>query len=87
MPRHNHTAKAVHAAASSNTPTSNSYVGVTIDKGHGVIHSYAAATSGGLPMAPEALAEAGRSQPHENRQPALAVNFCIALNGVFPVRN
>jgi len=23
-------------------------------------------------------------QPHENRQPYLAVNFCIALQGVFP---
>lgn len=27
---------------------------------------------------------AGGSQPHENRQPYLAVNFCIALYGVFP---
>ncbi|MEW9573013.1 phage tail protein [Rhodanobacter sp. Si-c] len=22
--------------------------------------------------------------PHENRQPALAINFCICLNGIFP---
>ncbi|AIY41593.1 Microcystin dependent protein [Collimonas arenae] len=27
---------------------------------------------------------AGGSQPHENRQPLLALNFCIALQGVFP---
>ncbi|GEC14406.1 phage tail protein [Nitrobacter winogradskyi] len=27
---------------------------------------------------------AGGSQPHENRQPYLAMNFCIALSGVFP---
>jgi len=26
----------------------------------------------------------GGGQPHENRQPYLAVNFCIALQGVFP---
>lgn len=26
----------------------------------------------------------GGSQPHENEQPYLAVNFCIALAGVFP---
>jgi microcystin-dependent protein len=26
----------------------------------------------------------GGNQPHENRQPYLAVNFCIALQGVFP---
>jgi len=27
---------------------------------------------------------AGGAQPHENRQPYLAVNFCIALEGIFP---
>lgn len=27
---------------------------------------------------------AGEGQPHENRQPYLAVNFSIALNGIFP---
>ncbi|NTJ63281.1 phage tail protein [Agrobacterium rhizogenes] len=26
----------------------------------------------------------GGSQPHENRQPYLAVNFCIALSGAYP---
>lgn len=26
-------------------------------------------------------------QPHENRQPYLAVNFCIALQGIFPPRH
>lgn len=26
----------------------------------------------------------GGSQPHENRQPYLAINFCIALQGIFP---
>lgn len=29
-------------------------------------------------------ASANGSQPHENQQPYLAVNFCIALNGAFP---
>ena len=29
----------------------------------------------------------GGSQPHTNIQPYLAVNFCIALNGIFPSRN
>ncbi len=38
-------------------------------------------------MAPQALGTAGGSQPHENRQPFLTVNICIALNGIFPSRN
>jgi len=29
----------------------------------------------------------GGSQPHENRQPFLTLNFCIALQGIFPSRN
>jgi microcystin-dependent protein len=33
------------------------------------------------------LANAGNGQPHENRQPYLAMNFCIALQGLFPSRN
>src|SRR3546814_17189414 len=28
----------------------------------------------------------GGGQPHENRQPSLAVTFCIALQGLFPPR-
>ena len=37
-------------------------------------------------MAPEALAPAGGSQPHNNLQPYLTLNFNIALQGVFPPR-
>jgi microcystin-dependent protein len=33
------------------------------------------------------LSTAGNGQPHENRQPYLAFNFCIALVGIFPSRN
>jgi len=29
----------------------------------------------------------GGNQPHENRQPYLAINWCIALAGIFPARN
>lgn len=44
-------------------------------------------TPGGVvPMAGSALAPAGGSQPHENRQPVLALNFCIALQGIYPPR-
>ena len=33
-----------------------------------------------------ALAPAGGDQPHNNMQPYLTLNFCIALQGVFPPR-
>ena len=33
-----------------------------------------------------ALSPAGGDQPHNNMQPYLTLNFCIALQGVFPAR-
>lgn len=35
-------------------------------------------------FAPSMIGLSGGNLPHENRQPYLAVNFCIALNGNFP---
>lgn len=37
-------------------------------------------------MAPQALAPNGGGLPHNNMQPYLTLNFCIALQGVFPAR-
>jgi len=38
-------------------------------------------------MAPGTLTNVGGGQAHENMQPYLAVNYCIALQGLFPSRN
>lgn len=38
-------------------------------------------------MSPSALSSAGLGQAHLNDQPFLALNFIIALDGVFPPRN
>lgn len=37
-------------------------------------------------MSPQALTPAGSSFPHNNLMPYLVINFCIALQGVFPPR-
>jgi microcystin-dependent protein len=37
-------------------------------------------------MAAQTLGQTGGGQPHENRQPTLALNFVIALWGIFPSR-
>jgi microcystin-dependent protein len=39
-----------------------------------------------MPMDPFILSIAGGSLPHQNMPPALVLNFCIALQGVFPQR-
>ena len=38
-------------------------------------------------MSAAATSPAGGSLPHNNIQPYLTVNFCIALTGIFPSRN
>ena len=38
-------------------------------------------------VAMTATGSSGSSQPHENTQPCLGLNFCIALQGVFPSQN
>ncbi len=48
---------------------------------------YGAATATPLvAMSPQALVPTGGDQPHNNLQPYLTLNFCIALQGVFPPR-
>ena len=38
-------------------------------------------------MSPAATSVAGSSHPHNNIQPYLTLNFCIALQGIYPSRN
>jgi microcystin-dependent protein len=38
-------------------------------------------------MAPTAISATGGGQPHSNQQPLLVLNFCVALQGIFPPRN
>jgi microcystin-dependent protein len=39
------------------------------------------------PLNDNSLDETGQNQAHNNRQPFLVLNFCICLNGIYPVRN
>ena len=52
----------------------------------GVAVSYYAPAANLNAMAPTALALAGGGLPHSNMQPYLTLNFCIALQGIFPQR-
>lgn len=46
-----------------------------------------AATGINTTMHPASTSVAGASAPHNNMQPYLVLNFCIALQGIFPPRN
>jgi microcystin-dependent protein len=38
-------------------------------------------------LAPSSISPAGGGQPHNNMQPSLVLNYCIALSGLYPARN
>lgn len=46
--------------------------------------AFTAAGTANSPFPPAMIGPTGGGQPHENRQPYLAMNFCIALEGIFP---
>jgi microcystin-dependent protein len=43
--------------------------------------------TGAAPMNAAALGPSGGDQPHTNLQPYLVLNYCIAMQGVFPPRS
>jgi microcystin-dependent protein len=79
LPTHTHILSGVSNAASTNTPTSSTYLAATNN-------GYTAA-SNLVALGPSELSSVGGSQPHQNMQPYLVLNFCIALQGIFPSQN
>lgn len=76
MPAHTHQVKASSNNPSVTSPNSNFWAANTGFGPYGTI----ADTS----MSAEAIGNTGGNQPHENRSPYLTLNFCIALQGIFP---
>jgi microcystin-dependent protein len=81
IPLHTHNILASVDPADAQIPSPNA----TLARSSGG-DAYTTTTSGLVQMAPQALAPAGGSLPHNNMQPYLTLNFCIALQGVFPAR-
>jgi len=75
MPAHAHAQPASNADQSTNRP------GNAVPTKGGV---YAAAGDGTLL---DPTTQAGGNQPHSIMQPYLVLNYCIALQGIFPSRN
>ena len=88
MPAHTHTMSASDADATGNAPAGEYPAKGMWDTGtaFGVVGAYSDTSPGNAVMAPQALAIAGGGLPHNNMQPYLTLNFCIALQGIFPAR-
>lgn len=82
IPVHSHSWLANAAPATLNAPDTDR----TIARSSGG-NAYKSGSNPDVQMAvPQALTPAGGGLPHNNMQPYLVLNFCIALQGVFPPR-
>jgi microcystin-dependent protein len=61
--------------------------GVTLSRSVGGTMYQTTTNSSLTNMHPQALSPAGGGLPHNNMMPFLTLNFCIALQGVFPPRS
>lgn len=81
MPAHSHTLMA------GLTPNASSPAGAVMSptaSGGGNVYRAPGALAG---MAAGSVGPAGGNQPHNNRQPYLGLQFCIAMQGIYPPRS
>jgi len=85
MPLHSHVVGgAFNAGGNSQDPTGGIWAQSPAGRG-GFVNIYSTPATG--TVNPNSLAITGGSLPHNNLQPYLTLNFCIALQGVFPPRS
>lgn len=77
LPAHTHAAQASGTAGTQNVPAND----LMLSQRAAEIYR---APSNLAPMVAGTVTNAGSSQAHPNMQPFLTLNFCIALQGIFP---
>ncbi len=78
LPAHTHAPVGSSSSASSASPAGDLWASLT---------SGSYSSNPNTAMNPASILSAGGSQPHDNMSPYLALNFCIALQGIFPSQN
>ncbi len=89
LPLHTHglAANSTNGAVSNPSGALLANAQVTVDRGNTVNGNSYLQGSPNTTMSPQAIQPAGGSQPHENMQPYLVMNYIICLQGVFPPRD
>jgi microcystin-dependent protein len=83
IPAHSHTLQSeITDAADNHAPSSAKAMGPSA----GGMAYQSNTTQNLVSLADNSLAPAGGDQPHNNLMPYLTLNFCIALQGVYPPR-
>lgn len=81
LPSHSHTVNATDTIGNLREPSSSTYLA------RGRSGTPYSDTSGDTAMAPGVIGSTGGGQSHNNLQPYIALNYIIALQGLFPSRS
>lgn len=85
-PAHNHALQAIAEAGNKANPTDNFYAKVTaVTPATAPVNIYGAPTST-VALDAGTLSSAGGDGAHDNMQPFLVLNYCIATQGYYPMR-
>ena len=87
MPIHNHTFAATTAAATKKPINLGVFADDVDTQAVNYFATFNAPNSSYVNLSPLSMPAAGGSQPHNNMQPYLVLNICIAMFGIFPSRN
>ena len=82
LPSHTHGVKAVATPGTTASPDNATWGVARAARGQ-ALYGDAATASGTMAGA---FMASGGEQPHNNMQPYLTLNFCIAMQGVYPPR-
>jgi microcystin-dependent protein len=84
VPGHTHNLQASEHPANLDSPSPQNALARSTP---GMIYKQPAGAAAPQPLAVGTLTQAGGSMAHNNLMPYLTLNFCIALQGVFPPRS
>lgn len=82
IPAHNHPVNCLKAGGDSNTPVNHSWAEYVVGRGPNNLY----APPNNTLMSHSAINVTGGNQPHNNMAPYLSLNFCIAMQGIYPSR-
>ena len=82
MANHNHAFFGTSATADAKAPT-----GATLTTDSAAGDAFYQTDTKPLAINPQSIATAGGNSPHQNMQPYLVLNYCIATTGLYPSRN
>ena len=84
LPQHTHALNINSLPGATNTP-SGTVLSAMNDSANAKF-AYATEKAAGKSLAAGSIAPAGNGAGHDNMQPSLVINYCIALSGIWPSR-